>query len=72
MFYLSLYHDKRRNYKDSKIIFQNTEKMKDMKELLKMEERVTIISPFIRCLVLENEGRKVIKPYQVYKTWIIG
>ena len=58
-------------YKNLKIIFQNTEKMKDMTELLKMEDRITIISPFTRCLVLENEGRKVIKPYQVYKTWVI-
>jgi hypothetical protein len=47
------------------------EEMKDMSELLKMEDRITIISPFTRCLVLENEGRKVIKPYQVYKTWVI-
>ena len=58
-------------YKNLKIIFQNTEKMKDMTELLKMEDRITIISPFTRFLVLENEGRKVIKPYQVYKTWVI-
>jgi len=46
-------------------------KMKDMRELLKMEDRITIVSHFTRCLVLENEGRKVVKPYQVYKTWIV-
>ena len=48
------------------------EKMKDLKDLLKMEDRVTVITPFTRCLVLKKESRKVVKPYQVYKTWIIG
>jgi len=48
------------------------EKIKDLKDLLKMEDRVTVITPLSPCLVLENNGRKIVKSYQVYKTWIIG